>query len=126
MQRAARITSAILILTIALEARAVTLNWSAVDTAVDGTSIPALVMFYKVYWSSDDATWNFAADTPDTSLSLDAITSGCYFLYVTAVRSDTDQESAPSNSLEYCYGDVVDDQPQGSAEPAPPQGMNVQ
>jgi hypothetical protein len=122
--RAARVASAILF---SSAVQAVDLNWSAVDTAVDGSSIPALIIYYKVYWSSDDTDWSFAADTAETSLSLDAITSGCYFLHVTAVRSDTDQESVPSQSLQYCYGDVVTAPPSTvTAAPDQPQGMNVQ
>jgi hypothetical protein len=106
------------------EVGAVTLRWSAVDTAVDGSSIPALVIVYRVYWSSDDATWNFAAETDAVSLSLDAITSGCYFLYVTAVRTDSDQESVPSQSLQYCYGDIGG--PEAVPDPAPPEEVYVQ
>lgn len=124
MIRAARVASAILFST---AVQAVDLNWSAVDTAVDGTSIPALVISYRVYWSSDDSSWNFAAETDETSMSLDAITSGCYYLHVTAVRSDTDQESDPSQSLQYCYGDVVTSPPATTtAKPDAPTGINVQ
>jgi hypothetical protein len=127
--RAARIASALLLFSVLVQknAEAVDLNWSAVNTAVDGSSIPALIIYYKVYWSSDDTDWNYAADTADTFLNLDAITAGCYFLHVTAVRSDTDQESAPSTSLQYCYGDVGAEPPSTvTAEPSSPQGMNVQ
>jgi hypothetical protein len=128
VQRAARITSGILLTILCIlvtNAEAVTLKWSPVDTAVDGTAIPALIIYYKIYWSSDDSNWNFAADTAETELSLDSITSGCYFLYVSAVRSDTDQESAPSDSLQYCYGDVVGPA-EITSEPSQPQGMNVE
>ena len=125
MDRGARIASAILLLIFAVKAHPVSLQWSAVDTAVDGTSIPAIVISYKVYWSENDSAWNHAADTAETSLNLNDITSGCYFFHVTAVRTDSNQESAPSQSLEYCYGDVVTT-PLATVEPESPTGVNVQ
>jgi hypothetical protein len=106
------------------EAGAVTLRWSTVDTAVDGTSIPALVIVYRVYWSLDDADWNYATETDEVFLNLDSITSGCYFLHVTAVRTDSDVESVPSQSLQYCYGDIVG--PGVVPSPAAPEEVYVQ
>jgi hypothetical protein len=97
------------------------LDWSPVTTAVDGSNIPALVIYYRVYWSLDDVDWNYAADTGDTEMSLNSITEGCFYLYVTAVRSDTDQESVPSQSVRYCAGDL--DTPNSTSPPSEPIGV---
>lgn len=105
-------------------ASAVDLRWSAVDTAVDGSNIPAIVIAYRVYWSLNDSNWNYAAETDELFMSLDSITSGCYFLHVTAVRTDTDQESAPSQSLQYCYGDVASGNP--TPQPDAPAEITVE
>jgi hypothetical protein len=125
--RAARIISAIL-LTVFFMAKtgAVDLTWSPVNTSVDGSSIPASVMAYRVYYSTDDNSYSFATETTQTKMSVDSITSGCYFLHVTALRTDSNQESVPSSSIEYCAGQVVDQSPAPTAvEPEAPTGVNI-
>jgi hypothetical protein len=125
--RAARIISAILLTVFTMvKTEAVDLTWSPVNTSVDGSSIPASVMAYRVYYSTDDSSYSFATETTQTSMSVDSITSGCYFLHVTALRTDSNQESVPSSSIEYCAGQVVDQSPAPTAvEPEAPTGVNI-
>jgi hypothetical protein len=129
MVRVARITSWVLLTTLCIlvtNAEAVDLTWSPVNTAVDGSSIPASVIAYRVYYSADDSNYSLATETTQTNMSVDAITSGCYFLHVTALRTDNNQESVPSNSIEYCAGQVVDQSPAPAAvEPEAPTGVNI-
>ena len=123
MIRAARVASAIFF---SSTVQAVDLAWSPVDTSVDGSSIPASVIAYRVYYSADDRDYTFATETTQTRMSVDSITSGCYFLHVTAVRSDSNQESDPSESIEYCAGQDVDPSPAPTAvEPEAPTGVTI-
>jgi hypothetical protein len=125
--RAARIISALLLTVFLMtKAEAVDLIWSPVIAAIDGSSIPSNVVSYRVFYSTDDSNYTFAASTAQNNMSLDSITTGCYFFHVTALREDSNQESVPSNSLEYCAGDVVQPSPGTlTADPEAPTGVNI-
>jgi hypothetical protein len=116
---------AVLIAIFAPIAEAVDLTWSPVTQDTAGGTIPAGMVKYTVYYSADDVSYTYAAETTQLKMSVDAVTTGCYFFHVTAVRTDVSLESVPSNSIEYCAGDLVPEPPISASNPEAPQGVNV-
>lgn len=85
------------------------LSWSAVDTDVKNQPILSTDVYYKLYYSYDNTEpYSFASDHGDNFVDITGAPPACYYLRVTAVRTDSEPEleSAPSNSVFACIGSV--------------------
>lgn len=90
--------------------------WTMPTQDVGGEYIDPSLLYAKLYWGYDNSEYFLSGPMPPSPVSLDDVPPGCYHLRFTAVRTDTNQESAPSESVYYCTG---------SLPPAPPTGVGI-
>lgn len=97
-----------------------TWSWVAPTTDLNDNPIARENMYFKLYWGYDNSEWYFSTDYNDTSVDLSGVPAGCFYLYVSAVRIDTDPhlESEPSESVHFCSSVEL-------AEPNPPEDAQV-
>ena len=92
------------------------LTWTAPLTDEGGVALDPTVLYYKLYWGYAQTDYSFSGDHPSDarSIDLDGVPAGCYYLSLTAVRTDTspELESVQSDSVYYCAG-----QPTGPPAP---------
>lgn len=81
-----------------------TWSWSAPTEDINGNALSRDNLYFKLYWGYDNSEWYFSTDYNETSVDLSGVAAGCYYLYVSAVRTDTDPEleSEPSESVHFC------------------------
>ena len=109
--RAIRVLAALVVLLVLLSqpCKADELTWLPPETDEDGNALDPAILYYKLYWGYANSDYNYADDFYALSVNLDAVPPGCYYLSLTAVRTDTDPEleSAQSESVYYCAGNSV-------------------
>jgi hypothetical protein len=89
------------------EAGPTMLRWTEPTTDEAGVNLPAGILKYRLYGRVNDSGRAFGghqAEYYGVEADLAAAPRGCYDLYLTAVRTDTNQESAPSNEIVACFG----------------------
>jgi hypothetical protein len=97
------------------------LTWGTVTETVTGEPLEASNLYYNIYYQTDGSGWLFGASTPDTTVPLDSISSGCFDFRVTAVRTDTGGESEPSNQVSWCAGAALE-----KTDPINPKGVRIE
>jgi hypothetical protein len=104
--RVVRILSAVLILFLVLVQSTFPdeLNWVMPTEDINGNYIAPENLYANLYWGYNGDDWNPAGRMPDPPISLDDVAPGCYYLALTAVRTDTEValESVGSNAFYYC------------------------
>jgi hypothetical protein len=90
------------------EAEPTLLTWTAPTTDEAGVEFPSgLILKYWLYGRVSDSNKRYGkhqAEYFGTEADLAKAPRGCYDLYLTAIRTDTGQESAPSNEVVACFG----------------------
>ena len=121
--RAIRVLAAIVVLLVLLSqpCKAQIWSWAAPTTDINDNPIARSNLYFKIYWGYDNSEWYFSTDYTDTTVDLSGVPAGCYYLYVSAVRTDTNPEleSEPSESIHYCSAVEL-------AEPRAPTEANLE
>lgn len=94
------------------------ISWGRVERDINGDIITADIE-YRIYSLTQDVDDDFKlrAQTPDTIMVVPLVYPACFSVYVTSIRMDTEQESAPSNIAFDCF--YADGQPEPEPEPEP-------
>jgi hypothetical protein len=94
------------------EAEPTLLTWTEPTTDEAGVNLPAGILKYRLY-ARAAGQGRFRRHTEEyygLEADLSWAPKGCYDIYLTAVRTDSDQESAPSNEVVACFGLVCGEQ----------------
>jgi hypothetical protein len=89
------------------EAEPTLLTWTAPTTDEAGVDLPTGILKYRVYGRVAGNNGRFQRHTQEyygLEADLSWAPKGCYDIYLTAVRTDSDQESAHSNEIVACFG----------------------
>jgi hypothetical protein len=79
------------------------LTWVMPTEDINGSYIDPNSLYATLYWGYSNSEWQSAGKV-ESPIVLDGVAAGCYYLRVTATRTDTspEMESGPSNVAYYC------------------------
>lgn len=93
----------------------VVLDWKHNYLDIEGNLIPRSNLEFKVHASIDDVEYEVFDSTQELQAVYFNVPDGCYYVYITAIRTDYNLESDPSETAYIC---VVGDQ---VYRPTPPE-----
>lgn len=85
------------------------LSWDATTLDTEGKPIPAELISYLVFVSTNEGPPTEIVRHGDLGFTWQNVPLGCHTFYVKSHRSDSDLYSTPSNSVSKCIDEDTDD-----------------